>query len=282
MDLIDALIICEAAVGAGAALGLRFLPEDRPVWLAGVLRIVGVAAVADLTVPLGHWLFPRGLAGNDNGLLGVILALVGTFFALIVGFVVVVVWQSMSDADSVTAREANALADLERVSRGFPVRIRRQVQGAARTYARLVIHDEWPRLAGGGTSERAGAALAELWEVYTLLGPPERDDPLYAHSMALLTELDDSRRQRLLLAAKRIPTALWLLMVADSVIIVALAQAFGLTGAVRDRLVMISTVGTIAFVLFLIGELDAAFSGDLKVKPDAFSTVLSGMSHLED
>ncbi|WP_327071086.1 DUF4239 domain-containing protein [Kitasatospora sp. NBC_01250] len=272
----------EAATTLSCLAALWLLPASRPVWLATALRIIGIVALADLMVPLGHWLFPRSLASNDNGLMAVILGLVGTLFGLMVAFVVVVVWQSMSDADSVTAREANALADLERVSRGFPVRIRRQVQGAVRTYARLVIHDEWPALAHAGASERAGAALAELWEVYTLMGQPERGDPLYAHSMALLTNLDDCRRQRLLLAAKRIPTALWMLMAADSVIIVAMAQAFGLSGQARDRLVMISIVGTIALVLFLIGELDAAFSGDLKVSPAAFSTVLASLQNLED
>ena len=52
--------------------------------------------------------------------------------------------------------EANALADVDRMSRGFVV------QEAASTYARLVIQDEWPAMARGESSPIANAGFSRV------------------------------------------------------------------------------------------------------------------------
>ncbi|MFK0250332.1 hypothetical protein ACIQUM_36990 [Amycolatopsis azurea] len=252
----------------------------RSVTLVTLARITATLALADALVMSSRSWF-SGVESNTD-LLGVTLGIVGTLFALVVGFVVVVVWQSFTEAEQVATREANALADLERSSRGFPVRLRRQVQSAARTYARLVITEEWKAMESGGSSERAHAALVELWQVYTMMGKPDLDHPIYAHSMSLLSDLDDSRRQRLLLATKKIPTVLWVHMAGNAIAVVLLAMMFLSNVSIEDRLIMLSMIGTIALVMFLIGELACVFSGDLRVHCHAFSHVIANMQVLEE
>jgi Na+/proline symporter len=58
-------------------------------WVSAILLVLGAACLADDAI-----IPPRDLFHHlDSGLLTAILPIVGTLFALIIGFVVVVVWQ---------------------------------------------------------------------------------------------------------------------------------------------------------------------------------------------
>ncbi|MER5891338.1 DUF4239 domain-containing protein [Streptomyces sp. NPDC001941] len=273
--------MAEIAFG-GAAVGFTVIPHrKRPAWKSATLLIGGTIALADAVIPMTRRVFVGQFNENDQSLLGGGLSLVGTLFALIIGFVVVVVWQSLTDTEGTVAKEANALADLERMSRGLNVQVRRQVQGAIGAYARLVISDEWPAMANGEHSERAHAALVELWGVYTTMHAEERKTHLYQQSLVRLNELGDARRTRLLSAESHIPPVMWMLISVDAFGIMALSYAFGLSESWQMRLVMATMVGSVAFAVFLVAELDGPFSGDLCVSPDAFNFVTSGMQDLE-
>ncbi|MCD9899892.1 DUF4239 domain-containing protein [Streptomyces sp. MT29] len=233
-------------------------------------------------MPLVHGSFLGAFSNGDQNLLDGGLSLIGTLFALIIGFVVVVVWQTMTDTEGIVAREANALADLERMPRGFGVQIRRKVQGAVRAYARLVVTDEWPAMATGTHSARANAALVELWSVYTTMRSEERETHLYAQSLIRLNELGDARRIRLLASQSRIPVVMWLLIAVDAVAILALSVAFGLSETWQMRLVLGTLVGSVVFAIFLVAELDGPFSGDLCVSAYAFALITPNTQDLGD
>jgi hypothetical protein len=68
----------------------------------------------------------------------------------------------------------SALGTVERMSRGFWVPVRREVQEAVGTCARLVIEEEWPQMRAGQRSERADAVLRELWRIYVDMAPAAR------------------------------------------------------------------------------------------------------------
>ncbi|PKV90082.1 DUF4239 domain-containing protein [Streptomyces sp. TLI_146] len=266
-----------------AAIVCTLIPHaKRAAWKSATLLIGGAVVLTDSLIPVVRRCFNGQFTENDQALLGGGLSLVGTLFALIIGFVVVVVWQSLTETEGTVAREANALADLERMSRGFEVQIRRQVQGAVRTYARLVVSDEWPAMAAGSHSVRANAALVELWTVYTTMSAEQRGTHLYAQSLIRLNELGDARRTRLLSATSRIPVVMWLLIAVDAIGILALSVAFGLSETWQMRLIMATLVASVAFAVFLVAELDGPFSGDLCVSAEAFAFVTSNMQDLED
>ncbi|MFK0237746.1 bestrophin-like domain [Streptomyces vinaceus] len=271
----------EIFVGMAGILAVVLPHRSRPAWKSAALLVGCSVLLVDGVMPWAQQLFGGTLSDEDEALVGGGLSLVGTLFALMVGFVVVVVWQSVSDTESTVAREANALSDLERMSRGFQVEIRRQVHEAARTYARLVIAEEWPAMANNKTSARANAALVELWNVYTTIRPAEQATHLFAQSLVRLNELGDARRARLLAATSRVPAVMWLLIAADALAIIAMSFAYGLSEAWQVRLLMAAMVGTVAFAIFLVAELDGPFSGDLCVGPEPFELFLDGMQQIE-
>lgn len=210
-----------------------------------------------------------------------VFAIVGTFYAVLVAFAIVAVWEDYSRTQEIVQTEANALANLERVSRGFPVEVRRQVQEAASTYARLVVDKEWPAMAEKGTSEQAHAALIELWSVYTDVGPEVRDSHLYDESIGLLTDIDDNRRLRLLASRKTVPAVTWILIYGGGFVTIALTYFFAVTKGWLLRSFVASIAFTVSVSLFLVAALEGPFSGGLVVSSGAFSFVLENMQHLE-
>ncbi|GAA2857937.1 hypothetical protein GCM10020220_053910 [Nonomuraea rubra] len=94
------------------------------------------------------------------------------------------------------------------------------MQDAARTYLRLVIHEEWSLMARGASSTRAHAALVELWTVYTDMEAKQRASPLYDRSVTRLNELGDNRRQRLNDAGQSVSPLMWVMLYLGSVLTV--------------------------------------------------------------
>ena len=63
-------------------------------------------------------------------------SLAGVLYAVLVAFVVVVVWEQFVDTQAAAESEASAIADLLRDSQAFPASERPQLQQSLITYAR--------------------------------------------------------------------------------------------------------------------------------------------------
>ncbi len=273
----------EGLAGLGSVAAAQWLLKESTVsvWLVAALMVGGGVVLADAMIPVAARVFPAERCEALGNLVGGALAIVGTVYAIVVGFVVVVVWQSVSDAETTVARESNAIAGLERMSRGYAVPVRRQVQEAARTYLRLVIDEEWDAMAERRSSARADAALVELWNVYTDLAPADRTTPLYAESLSRLNEISDNRRLRLQATGNRIPPLMWLLVYLGAVVTMVLAYAFGVQHGWYTRMVIWILSGMLAFAVFLVAALDAPFDDRMSVEPAAFVFVQDNMAELE-
>jgi hypothetical protein len=249
-------------------------------WLTGALFLTGavVFSLAGL-VAARRWL-PVDPLKEHHDVAAALFAIEGTIYAVILAFAVVIVWQAYTDTQSTVAEEANALGDLERMSRGFPVVIRREVHEAAQTYAHVVIHREWPEMAHGRSSEQAEAELIALWHVYTDMPQSERSSPLYSESLTQLNTVTDNRRLRLLASKNRVQPVMWLMLVVGGVISVAFSYLFAVGSFRLHALMTALLAGMIAFALFLIVALNGPFLGDVKVQPTAFETAIHLMEHV--
>ncbi|TWP53430.1 DUF4239 domain-containing protein [Lentzea tibetensis] len=271
----------EVALGLTAIALLWRYWAELPTWLAGALIVIAMATLADSALPVGALLLPPRIANRYAGLLAAAFGTVGTVYAVVAGFAVSSVWDTLQETQRVISHEANALADLERMSKGFPVEVRRQVVEAERTYGRLVVGEEWQLMARNKSSTRANAAFVEVWSVYTDMGPELRASPLYDKSMDRLNELGNARRQRLLAAGEEVPSLMWVLLVIGSMAMLLLSYCFGVWKSWQIRLIVLSMSAMIAFTMFLVAALEGPFDGKVSLQPDAITLVLSGMQQLE-
>src|SRR6185436_10789514 len=124
-----------------------------PRWLRTSLHLLPIVVMVSAVAVAGLLLFrefvPLGQLHAASNEIGNYLQTVGGIYAVLLAFVVYVVWGQFNDARSYLDREATALVDLHRTASGLPACSRTDIQSGLRAYVDAVLLDEWPALASG-------------------------------------------------------------------------------------------------------------------------------------
>ena len=223
---------------------------------------------------------------EHNDVAGFIFSVLGVAYAVLLGLMVVAVWQGWEEAESTATDEVNELAAIFWIAHGLPEPEGRRMQELARAYAREVVRDEWPAMAGGEESQKAWDLLDGMRGAVEAQSPATRAQELrYEQELQRIHELADARQERLLHADAGLPFILWAVLLIGGVIVVCFTYLFGLQNTFVHTLMVAALALTISLVLFTVGALDYPFRGDVRVGPDAFVSVLerfeaSRLSHL--
>lgn len=232
-----------------------------------VLAIAGFALVQRFV--------PFELRQQHNDVAGFIYAVLGVIYAVLLAFVVIVVWQQYEDAKAVDRAEANALADVHALAGGLAEPGRGQVQGLARAYAEVVAREEWPLLARGEDSERAWELANRLQATAVALQPnTPAEQEVYSRLLAQVSELLLQRHLRLLHSEDQAPPLLIWLLVGGGVVTVSFSYLFGLRDSLVHCLMVAALTLVVAASLFLVLVLDFPYSGDYRLEPENLTLVL--------
>ncbi len=246
--------------------------------LWGLLFVGGSVALAIMgllwvrrTVPLSFLETHHEVAGFFIGVLGVI-------YAVLLAFVVIVVWEQHEEARITADREAAELADLFWMAQGFPDPQQQRMQDLTHTYAQFVVDEEWAAMARGEVGIQAQAALDDLRQIYWEFEPDTiREAALYAESLTRLNDMTDSRRERLLASRTGVLPIMWTVLVTGGILTVVFTYFFGVKSIRSQTLMTAALTATIALVLFLIFTINYPFSGDVRVSSESFDQVLERM-----
>ena len=232
-----------------------------------------IAAVVGLV--LVQRLVPSSLREEHNDVAGFIYAVVGVMYAVLMAFVVIVVWQAYEAAKDTVESEANELAGVYFLADRFPDPERERVQGLARSYARVVVEEEWPLMERGETSARATSVLRELrFSLQNIDARTSAGQVLYDQALTRMHGVSDARRLRLLETTESLPGILWVVLVGGGVVTVCFTYLFGLKNNVAHALMVAALTLLVCGILFTIGALEYPFAGVSKVQPNAFEEVL--------
>ena len=218
---------------------------------------------------------PSQLRQEHNDVAGFIYAVLGVIYAVLMALVVIAVWEDFAEARDTAEREASELADVFRLAHQMPQPEGRQLQELARSYAQVVVDEEWALMAQGRSSPRAWDLLDEMSlslsnvEVRTSV-----EEAVYAETLNRMDELADARSARLVEAGEGIPAILWGVLVVGGVMVVGFTYLFGLDNSLSHKLMVAVLTLVISLILFSIGLLQYPFSGDVRVGPEAFELVL--------
>jgi hypothetical protein len=241
------------------------------------LGLVIVASTVAVTIAGVRLLRSRiGCAGDrDNEAAGFVYSMIGVIYAVLLAFIVSVVWQQHDEARGGAEQEALKVSNLLRDAGAFTDGAGERMRGHLLAYVRAVVQDEWPAMAAGRTSARAAEAYERVWQVYYAVEPvTEREKAVYASSIERLNELGASRQDRLLASRSGLPPVLWLLLVGGGIIAVGFTFVFRMESAGMHALLAATLAGFVAFLLFLIVALDYPFGGVLGIPADALESVL--------
>jgi hypothetical protein len=181
-----------------------------PTALAGALFVGTIVVITVGGIVIARFVLPARSTVLEDEVAANIATVVSVIFAVLMAFVVIVVWQQWDDAQSKVQQEANALSNLFEEAGVFPEPRRSELRAQFHDYVRTVLFDEWPVLADGRDSLRARDALLRLRETYgSLQFTTTQDSHIYADSIQQLNSVNDLRRLRILASRDSIPLILW-------------------------------------------------------------------------
>jgi Protein of unknown function (DUF4239) len=197
-----------------------------------ILGILGVCLA--VVIAVARLLFVRRLASLNlreeyNAVAGFIYSGLAVAYAVVLGFVLITVWQRYEAASERVDQEGAALAEIYWLVNALPDSDRRQVQQLAKSYAQVVIDEEWPMMQDGKSSPYAWALVDQLRQSIQNREPnTSAEQVLYDHELARVHDLADARRLRLFEANTHISTILWVILLSGGVITVSFTYLFGL------------------------------------------------------
>jgi hypothetical protein len=228
---------------------------------------VGVACAGQIVVRKS---FPETDFIRHNEVAGFIIAVVGVFYGVLLGFATIVSWEEYDASSDRVQQEAAAASNVWMLAPAFPsmtVRLQRDVQA----YARQVVDDEWPAMHRGESSPSVDRTLDDLKDAIVRFSPAgERESQAYASEVQSLQQLDTLRRYRLHDNETNFNWLLWVTLFIGAVTTVGFTYLFGMHNP-HVLLVMTSAVTIVIVTLVVvIFEFDLPFRSDVGIRPEPF------------
>jgi hypothetical protein len=243
--------------------------------VSGVFLVCLFVLFAVAGLILVQRLVPISVRQQQNDVAGFIYAVLGVAYAVLLGLMLIAVWEQWEVAKSIVDDEASQLADIFWVAHELPQPEGRRIQELARSYAEVVVDEEWPLMNRGKESPRAWATLDDLRDSIQSFQPTtDVQLALYEQELDQVHGLADARRDRLLAANEGLPAILWVVLIIGGVLVVGFTYLFGMENNLTHVLMVMTLALIISLVLFTVAALNFPFKGDVHVGPDAFEQVL--------
>jgi hypothetical protein len=210
---------------------------------------------------------------RHNDVAGYLFSAVGILYAVLLGFVVVVVWQKYDATVANVQGEVDAAGDLYHVVDGFTASDRSAIRLDIARYAQTVISVEWPAMERGEDVPDAGLKLLEDATYRVDRFSPAAGRGINAQQAAIddAQRLLDARRERLIHAAPAVPAILWFALIAGALAMVAFCYIFGVENRPAQLLMTAILVGLIAILFVVVYEFATPFSGSVTISSDGWT-----------
>jgi hypothetical protein len=247
--------------------------EALPLGLGAIIVIGGFVLISLVLARVVARIVRPDLLIEHNDLTGFIFAVVGVIYAVVLGFVVIGVWERFEAAEDRTFDESSSLTIVYRDASAFANGA--LLRGDLRDYVETVIHVGWPALENAKHSPKA-ARSAE-----TISREVNRTQPVNARQVALyplmVSAMDEAlidRDARLALDANGLNGIMWSTVYAGGFITIAFTFLFGFRRTVMQTAMIGTLALLIGLVIFLTMSLDFPFQGAVRVGPEAFERAL--------
>jgi hypothetical protein len=250
------------------------------LYVTGLLWVVGAALVA------GGFAYVVRRVGATEGVVenneaaGQVFTLVGGLQAVLLAFVLISLFDATSDADDGSYREADSLVAAVWASDAFPSDST-AVATLARTYAREVIADEWPKMREGQPVSDAGWSTLERLRA-TINAAHATDDWTTDQKKEAATQLwqvYQARQDRLNAASDEgVNSVVWFALVVGAVMAVVLPILFGGPKPATHIFIVSILAGTMTLLLFATQQLQNPYGGGAQVGPSAFESALERLT----
>ena len=188
------------------------------VW-AGLIVVV-VTAVAVTTMLLVRRRAPAGSRFEDGDRAAGVFGVLATGFAVLLGFVVFLAFESFDTSRTGAEAEAQIVTQQFETAQFFPVAVRARLSGELVCYARTVIHQEWPKMESGTLGDIVNPwGVATFRTLKTVEPKSASEQAAYAKWLDQRSDREDGRADRTHGAEGVIPLPLWIVLLLSAVTI---------------------------------------------------------------
>jgi Protein of unknown function (DUF4239) len=240
-----------------------------------VVLVVGLSLALFVVIDK-VWLWDKRHQHND--VTGWQLGILGTTYAVILGFMLYAVWTEFDTATQNVEMEANSLTNLYRLAEGLPDASRIEVQKLARLYAEKVIENDWPEMERGGVPVESVGLASKIQRV--LISVPDGSRSVGVaqdHAITELSAMTTCRRTRLLENALSLPAVLWFVLIVGGVLTIVSSCMFGSQNRFLHGVQVAFFSLLIGLALLATADINRPFQGSVRVGSDAFVRALENM-----
>jgi hypothetical protein len=246
-----------------------------PTWLIAAIMLAISVGTAVGGVLLVRWLVDVKKFKEHHDIASPIFSTIGVIYAVMLAFVLVIVWQDFDRAQNNTVQEANYFAQIYRDSTGLPEPFRGRFLEANANYLSAVIKYEWPQMQRGEKSVEAAAAAEKVWEITAGFEPKtEAEKIFFSETLQKMNQAVEMRRQRLQDSASGLHPSLWFVLLLGGIITVVFTFFFGSENLYAQLMMTTMLAVLIVLILFTILLMDFPYSGDLSITVTPFQQVL--------
>jgi hypothetical protein len=241
------------------------------VWAALIIVAVGAAAVTAMLLVRSR--APEGSYFEDGDRAAGVFGVLATGFAVLLGFVVFLAFESYDTSRSGAEAEAQIVLEQFETAQLMPVAARGRFSGELVCYARSVVHQEWPRMEAGNLTEGYNPWGITMFRTLETVEPhSSSEQAAYGKWLDQRTDRESARADRIHGAEGVIPTPLWIVLFLTAGIIFIFMLFFADSGerAIVQATMMGSVAVVITSTLLLLWFLDNPYHSGLGgLKPSA-------------
>ena len=254
---------------------------SQPLWVLEFLVVL-----ATLLSMAGPVLVRRhvGLArlSTNNEVAGFKFATLGVLYAVLLAFVVIVVWEKFNEAENAVAQEAGAAATVYRLAEGIGGVPGAAVRHRLSDYVTVTISGDWPAMEQGRLSPAGTAALNDLYGALLTIHPADlREAAIASEMLRQLSIMTQARRDRLVMASGTVPGVIWFVLFGGALLTVSFTFFFGAKN-LHAQVAMTGALSLLIFLaLFIVVAIDRPFAGSVKVTPEPLEVVLTDFAKVK-
>lgn len=216
-----------------------------------------------------------GRVKTHNDVVGPILGVIGTIYAVLLAFIVIVTWENHDVTKQNIDEEIGKLASLSINADAFEQPMRMELRDAIRQYIGSIVDDEWKTLRVGESCPATAMALRKIISVCAAYKPATRTEEIFLEqSVGRVDELYELRRKRQLDSSSGVDPILWMVLILGGIITVTVSCIFDTERKSFHIFTSLSLAIIIAAALFTILELDYPFTGKMSISSAPFQKLL--------
>jgi hypothetical protein len=235
-----------------------------------------VLVILSILVALGFLWFlkhfwPSGQRRDHNDIIGWQVSVLGTTYAVIIGFMLYAVWTTLQSAEINADAEANCLVNAFRLADGLPAEQRIEVHKLARDYANAVIDEEWPAMLQGKLHPSGHGVIQQLWTSVLRARPTSFSEQTSMNmTLSEISSMTEHRRMRELQSQTQLPGILWAVLILGGILTTLSSCLFGTDNFKLHCVQVFSLTLLLSLALVAIGDIDRPFQGAVHVTPIGF------------